>query len=131
MLFEEFKYFNFQFPEPQYLGAKHTHLAWVNTFIPKNIDVAVDAFAGSQTVAFLLKQIGIQVITNDFLNFNHQIGLGLIENSSQKLTKTDLELLFQKSQRKDRFQLIEQVYSDIFLKGKRQNFWIISGQISN
>ena len=24
MLFEEYKYFDYQFPEPQYLGAKHT-----------------------------------------------------------------------------------------------------------
>jgi len=80
MLFEEYKYFNYQFPEPQYLGAKHTHLAWIKNFISGNVKKAIDAFGGSQSVAFLFKQMGFQTITNDFLNFNHQIGLALIEN---------------------------------------------------
>lgn len=74
MLFEEYQYFNYQFPEPQYLGAKHTLLPWLNQFIPKNIYTAVDAFAGSHSVGYLLKQQGCKVITNDFLNFNNQIG---------------------------------------------------------
>lgn len=45
MLFKEDKNFNFQFPEPQYLGAKHTHLAWIKKFIPLNVTTAIDAFA--------------------------------------------------------------------------------------
>ena len=81
MLFEEYQYFNYQFPEPQYLGAKHTLLPWLNQFIPKNIYTAVDAFAGSHSVGYLLKQQGCKVITNDFLNFNNQIGKALIENN--------------------------------------------------
>ncbi len=32
MLFEEYKYFDYQFPEPQYLGAKHMLLPF---FTPK------------------------------------------------------------------------------------------------
>ncbi len=72
MLFEEYTYFNYQFPEPQYLGAKHTHLAWIKKFIPDNVITVLDAFAGSQSVAFLFKQMGFKTITNDFLNFNHQ-----------------------------------------------------------
>ncbi len=122
MLFEEFKYFNYQFPEPQYLGAKHTHLAWINKFIPQKVEIAVDAFSGSQTVAFLLKQLGFQVITNDFLNFNHQIGLALVENEDQRLTKADLDFLFSKSPIKERFQLIEQVYTDVFFEREEAAF---------
>jgi adenine-specific DNA-methyltransferase len=57
MLFEEDIYFNYKFPEPQYLGAKHTHLAWIKKFIPANTKTAIDAFAGSQSVAFLFKQM--------------------------------------------------------------------------
>ena len=32
--------FSFQFPDPQYLGAKHTHLAWIKKFIPNNVTTA-------------------------------------------------------------------------------------------
>ena len=95
MLFEEYTYFNYKFPEPQYLGAKHTHLAWIKKFIPNNFNTAIDAFAGSQSVAFLFKQMGYKTITNDFINFNNQIGLALIENKNTKLTNEDLKLLFQ------------------------------------
>ena len=103
MLFEEYKNFNHQFPEPQYLGAKNTHLAWIKKFIPSNVSTAIDAFSGSQSVAFLFKQLGYRTITNDFLNFNNQIGLALIENASIKLTKEDVDMLFEPSKNKKNF----------------------------
>ena len=52
MLFEEYAYFNHKFPEPQYLGAKHTHLSWIKQFVPENVNVTLDAVAGAQSVAF-------------------------------------------------------------------------------
>ena len=116
MLFEEYTNYNYQFPDPQYLGAKHTHLAWIKKFIPDNVTSAVDAFSGSQSVAFLMKQMGLRTITNDFLTFNHQIGLGLIENQQDILDENDLKMLFQPSKSKRDFTLIEDVYSDIFFE---------------
>lgn len=122
MLFEEYRYFNYQFPEPQYLGAKHTHLSWINQFIPKNTKTAIDAFAGSQSVAYLFKQLGYKVITNDFLNFNNQIGKALIENNNVKLEKEDLQLLFQPAKNKDEFKLIEDVFTNVFFERKEAEF---------
>lgn len=122
MLFEEYKYFNYNFPEPQYLGAKHTHLAWIKEFIPENVNVALDAFAGSQSVAFLFKQMGLQTITNDFLNFNNQIGLALIENGNEKLTHEDLEILFQPAKDKDDFQLMKSVFTNVFFEENEAEF---------
>jgi len=115
-MFEEYKYFNYQFPEPQYLGAKFTHLAWINKFIPKNIKTVYDAFAGSQSVAYLFKQLGLKTITNDFLNFNNQIGLSLIENKDIKLTTIDLEILFQENLNKLDFNLFQEIYTNIFFE---------------
>ena len=122
MLFEEYQYFNYQFPEPQYLGAKHTHLAWINQFVPNNVKVAVDAFAGSQSVAFLFKQLGFKTITNDFLNFNNQIGLAFIENKQEKLTKKDIELLFSTNENKQNFCLIEDLYTEVFFEKEEAIF---------
>jgi len=123
MLFEEYKNFNFQFPEPQYLGAKHTHLAWIKKYIPNNVSTAIDAFAGSQSVAFLFKQLGYKTLTNDYLNFNYQIGLALIENKEVKLNSEDLKLLFQPSEKKEEFQLIENTYTNVFFEKKEAEFW--------
>lgn len=122
MLFDEYKYFNYQFPEPQYLGAKHGHLSWINRFIPKNINSALDAFAGSQSVSFLFKQLGLKTIINDFLNFNNQIGKALIENKSEKLNAEDLDILFQKSPQKADFTLMEKVYADVFFEREESIF---------
>lgn len=122
MLFEEYQYFNFQFPEPQYLGAKHTLLPWINQFIPKNTKSAIDAFGGSQSVAYLLKQKKCKVITNDFLNFNNQIGVALIENKSTKLEKSDLEILFQPAENKSDFELMESTFTDIFFEKDEAEF---------
>ena len=62
MLFDEFTYFDYNFPDPQYLGAKHKHLAWIKNFIPNNVKTALDAFSGSQSVAYLFKQMGFKTI---------------------------------------------------------------------
>ncbi|MBS1578032.1 MAG: DNA adenine methylase [Bacteroidetes bacterium] len=122
MLFEEYTYFNHKFPEPQYLGAKHTHLAWIKKFIPENINVALDAFAGSQSVAFLFKQMGLQTISNDFLNFNNQIGLALIENGTEKINHDDLKILFQTSKQKSEFQLMKSVFTNVFFEENEAEF---------
>jgi adenine-specific DNA methylase len=122
MLFEEYKYFDYQFPEPQYLGAKHTHLSWISQFVPTNIKTTFDAFAGSQSVSFLFKQMGFQTLTNDFLNFNNQIGKALIENKSEKLNDDDIKTLFQKSPNKINFTLMETVFTDVFFEKEETVF---------
>ncbi|HEY5122815.1 MAG TPA: DNA adenine methylase [Ignavibacteria bacterium] len=122
MLFEEYINFNYKFPEPQYLGAKHSHLAWIKKFIPSDVKSVIDAFAGSQSVAFLFKQMGFKTITNDFLNFNHQIGLALIENKDTKLTNEDLNILSQPSNNKEDFQLMENIFTNLFFEKQEAQF---------
>jgi len=122
MLFEEYANFNCPFPEPQYLGAKHAHLTWIKKFIPARVKTAIDAFSGSQSAAFFFKQMGYQTITNDFLNFNHQIGLALIENKSITLTEEDLKLLFSPSPDKKDFELMESTFAGVFFEKKEAVF---------
>lgn len=43
VLFEEYKYFNYKFPEPQYLGAKINFIPWIAQFLPNNVNTALDA----------------------------------------------------------------------------------------
>ena|GEM_PF-208226 len=121
-LFEDFQYFDYKFPEPQYLGAKYVVLEWIRRFIPQDVKSAFDAFGGSQSVSFLFKQLGFQTGTNDFLNFNYQIGTALIENSLEKLTDGDLEILFQESPNKNDFTLIEELFTDVFFEREEAFF---------
>jgi adenine-specific DNA-methyltransferase len=122
VLFKDPYYFDYNFPTPQYLGSKHSHLSWIRRFIPNNIKCALDAFGGSQSVAFLLKQLGIKTITNDFLNFNHQIGLSLIENRCEKLLVEDVRVLFKSSENKVNYQLIEKEFAGLFFEREETIF---------
>jgi adenine-specific DNA-methyltransferase len=121
MLFPD-DYFKYKFPEPQYLGAKFTLLSWIEKFIPKDCKVVLDAFSGTQSVAFLMKQLGFKVITNDFLQFNHQIGRALVENKFEKLDKNDLEILFGKNDNNHEFLLFQQMFTNNFFTVEQSEF---------
>ena len=111
-LFNDF--FSYKFPLPQYLGAKYKHLNWIKNFIPNDVNVAADAFAGSQSVAFFLKQLGFQVYTNDFMNYSNQIGKALVENQTEKLTKQDIDILFSENKNPEEFYIMEKLFTDMF-----------------
>ena len=114
MLFDTTKYFDYKFPEPQYLGAKYIHRGWIARFVPEDARNVLDAFSGSQSVAYMFKQLGKKVVTNDFLNFNNLIGKALIENSKETLDKEDLNLLFSANSNPKEFNLMERLYANLF-----------------
>ena len=122
MLFESTKYLDYKFPEPQYLGAKHIHRGWIAQFIPEDVNTVLDAFSGSQSIAYMFKQLGKKVITNDFLSFNNSIGKALIENPENKLDSSDLEVLFSNNDNPSKFNLIEDLYSDLFFLAEEAAF---------
>lgn len=120
MLFKNY-YFRYSFPQPQYLGAKYSHLSWIESFIPHGVYTALDAFGGSQSVSYLLKQMGIQTITNDFLCCNHQIGLSLIENKTEHLTSDDVACLITE-RNVPGYDLIQRTFANIFFKESETYF---------
>lgn len=122
MLFDDTKYLDYKFPEPQYLGAKYVHRGWIAQFIPDSADTVLDAFAGSQSIAYMFKQLGKRVITNDFLSFNNMIGKALIENSGCKLEKEDTDILFSSNSNPTEYNLIATLYADLFFQPEEAAF---------
>lgn len=130
-LLDDISYMGYKFPIPQYLGAKYIHRKWIAQFIPKEVKTILDAFAGSQSIAYMFKQLGKQVITNDFLNFNCLIGKALVENPGFKLDGNDLKKLFSANSDPEKYNLIEKLYSDLFFPTEdaifadsfRSNIW--------
>lgn len=122
MLFDDTKYIDYKFPEPQYLGAKYIHRGWIAQFIPDNVSTVLDAFSGSQSIAYMFKQMGKKVITNDFLSFNNLIGKALIENNSNKLESSDLDILFSNNDNPSEFNLMEELYTNLFFLAEETSF---------
>jgi adenine-specific DNA-methyltransferase len=111
-LFDAVQYEFYKLPQPQYLGAKANLLGWIAKFVPTGARVALDAFAGSQSVSFLLKQRELQVFTNDLLAFCHQIGVAVVENKSEQLNQTEAAALF--SLRPDAGTLLQDNFAGVF-----------------
>lgn len=117
-----YDYLAYKFPEPQYLGAKYIHKGWIGKFIPDNIQTALDAFGGSQSIAFTMKQLGKRTITNDLLSFNYHIGKALIENQNVKLSSTDVDMLFSENSHPDEYNLMERLFADLFFSREEAAF---------
>ena len=96
------------------MGSKYIHRAWIEQFIPVDTEVVLDAFGGSQSIAYLMKQLGKTTYTNDFLNFNYQIGKALIENAGELLTKEDIDILFSQNHNPSEYNLMEGLFSNLF-----------------
>ncbi|MBQ6269354.1 MAG: DNA adenine methylase [Bacteroidetes bacterium] len=121
-LFNNNNYLGYKFPEPQYLGAKYIHRGWIAKFIPETVYTVLDAFGGSQSIAYMMKQLGKKTITNDFMSFNNQIGKALIENSNTKLTSIDTDILFSENSNPEEYNLMETLFSDLFFTREEAAF---------
>ena len=101
------------FPLLRYMGSKHRLLPWIEEVLSKlEFSTALDAFSGSGSVAYLMKAMGKQVVTNDFLNFPYHIGVATIENSRVRLTEAQCTMLLETNRRRQRF--IQDTFNGIF-----------------
>ena len=121
-MFDEMRFLNYKFPVPQYLGAKFIHRGWIAQFIPDDVHVVLDAFSGSQSIAYMFKQLGKQVLTNDFLTFNYLIGKSLVENPGFTLNPQDVEVLFSENANPGYFNLMESLFGGLFFMPEEAAF---------
>jgi DNA adenine methylase/adenine-specific DNA-methyltransferase len=95
------------------MGSKYRLLPWVHSVIAElRFSTALDAFSGSGCVSYLLKSMGKEVVSNDFLRFPCVISKALIENQTKTLTQRDLEVLVRSNGHHEHF--IEKTFAGIF-----------------
>ena len=73
-------------PAIRYMGSKRRLLPWIHGVL-ENLDfeTALDPFSGSGAVAYLMKAMGRQTVSSDFLNLSATLGKALIENNTVHL----------------------------------------------
>lgn len=84
------------YPRIRYMGSKYRllpHLAEVfaEAFTAEGGRTALDAFSGSGVVSYLLKCLGYQVTSNDFLTFPTIIARATVANQTVRLADADIE----------------------------------------
>ena len=113
-----------KFPSTRYQGSKHKFVDWIWDCV-KDIPfhTALDAFGGTGSVSFRLKQEGKQVTYNDILSFNHIIGKALIENRNVFLEDDDVVSLLKKHDLVIYPNFIEKTFNDIYFTDE-ENRWL-------
>lgn len=101
------------YPQLRYMGSKFRLLPWIHQILAQlEFKSALDAFSGSGCVAYLMKAMDKQLISNDFLNFAYHIALATIENYCDKISQEELKILLKPNAKRDDF--IERTFSGIF-----------------
>jgi adenine-specific DNA-methyltransferase len=116
--------FNVDFVSTRFQGSKRKLIEWLwSNIAPLPFDTALDVFGGTGSVSHLLKNAGKQVIYNDILRFNLDIGLALIENEGVHLGPRDVERILQRQDGVTYPSFIEDTFKDIYFT-EEENRWL-------
>lgn len=113
-----------QFPSTRYQGSKAKFVDWIWYEIAQlPFSTALDAFGGTGSVAYKLKDNGKSVTYNDILPFNAIIGKALIENTGVLLSDADVEYLLEEHSGCTYPSFIADNFKDIYYTDE-ENHWI-------
>ncbi|MCL4458765.1 MAG: DNA adenine methylase [Chloroflexi bacterium] len=113
-----------EFPSTRYQGSKAKLADWIGEQIADlGFMTCLDAFGGSGSVAYRLKQAGKRVTYNDLLRFNYYTGLALIENSRTRLSPEEVSWLLQRHPEITYPYFVRDNFHDIYFTDE-ENAWI-------
>jgi adenine-specific DNA-methyltransferase len=111
----------YEFPELRYMGSKHRLLPWIHGVLRGlDFETAADPFAGSGSVAYLLKAMGKLVIASDFLNFPAVLASATVANSKHRIDASALQKLMAVRRKGRHF--IEKTFGGVFYEHRDLQF---------
>lgn len=116
--------YDFPFPSTRYQGSKRALVGWIwENIAHLPFESVLDVFGGTGAVSHWFKNAGKQVIYNDLLKFNQNIGVALIENSDQHLSDDDIRLIVTPQATIAYPQFIQKTFSGIYFTDQ-ENAWL-------
>ena len=116
--------FDYPFPSTRYQGSKRSLVEWIWEHLsPLEFNSVLDVFGGTGVVSHMLKNAGKQVTYNDFLAFNYNIGLALIENHQEILSNDEIEQLLCFSENVKYPAFVQETFDNIFFTSD-ENAWL-------
>lgn len=112
-----------EIPSTRYVGSKQKIVDWIwESIADLEFESFLDLFGGSGIVGYVAKINGKEVIYNDYLKFNHQIGKAIIENNREILTNEDL--IFILSEHDFKYpSFIQDTFSEVYFTDE-ENRWL-------
>lgn len=118
-LFEQYK-----FPRTRYQGSKYKLSNWIKHSLENiEFDTCLDAFSGTSSVAYIMKDMNKKVYTNDIMTCNYYISKALIENNLEKITNEDIEFVLTKNPNISYKTFIQDTFKDIYYLDE-ENEWL-------
>ena len=112
------------FPSTRFQGSKLKIVDWIwETIKNLDFDTVLDAFGGTSSVGYMLKNKDKAVTYNDILKFNWLIGLALIENDAKKLSEKDVDFLVKAHGNIKYPTFVFDTFKDIYFTDK-ENRWV-------
>ena len=113
-----------RFPSTRYQGSKGKLIEWIwGQIADLDFETCLDAFGGTGSVAYRLKQAGKSVTYNDVLKFNYHIGEALIANSTVRLSLQDVQTLLYRHSHTQYSTFIQDNFHDIYFTDT-ENAWL-------
>ncbi len=115
---------NSSFPQTRYQGSKRRIIEWIWQKIEMvDFNSILDAFGGTGVVSHKAKRLGYQVVYNDYLSYNHNIGRGIIENSNVKIEDADIEFITTRHNEHDYPSFIQDTFQGLYFTDE-ENRWL-------
>lgn len=113
-----------KFPSTRYQGCKAKFADWIWYEISQiPFHTALDAFGGTGSIAYKLKDFGKKVTYNDILPFNAIIGKAIIENKNTILTEDEVNHILTKHPDIEYPTFIHDNFKDIYYTNE-ENYWL-------
>ena len=101
------------FPPTKFMGSKQAILRFMFSHLDKlEYETVLDAFSGSNCVAYEFKRKGKSVTTNDFLHFSYVLSKAVIENNNARIDDEAFSKLLRI--RNDAPRFVRDTYSYLF-----------------
>jgi len=111
-------------PRTRYQGSKWRLCDWIWQSVQRlPFQTVLDAFSGTASVSHMFKRRDKAVTCNDVLRFNHQVGLALIENSSETLDDATVAVLLRRHSGVAYRDIIERTFQGVYFTDA-ENRWL-------
>lgn len=115
---------SYKFPRTRYQGSKYKLQSWIKSKLEDlNFETALDAFSGTGSVSYIMKEMNKTVYCNDILKFNYHIAKALIENNSEQITKDEFENILKKKSNYHYSYFIKDTFQDVYFL-EDENKWL-------
>jgi len=114
----------YKFPKTRYQGSKYKLRNWIKYNLAKlDFTTSLDAFSGTSSISYILKEMEKTVYSNDILKFNYYIAKALIENNKEQITKSDYQEIITKKSDYNYSYFIQNTFQNIYFLDS-ENKWL-------